>query len=194
MILGRRVVLASASPRRQELLRELVSDFDIVSADLDEDSLTVADPWVTAESLAQAKAEAVLRQCPESFVIGGDTVVALPNEDGSFQQLTKPTSVEDAEQMLTLLSGKTHFVITGVCLAWEQGVRVFSDTSRVTFREMSLEETRAYVATGEPMDKAGSYASQGGGKAFIEKLEGSLTNVIGLPLEKLQDALGDLKA
>jgi septum formation protein len=189
MTLGRSVVLASGSPRRKELLKQLIEEFEIVVSNVDEDALTAADPHETAKLLAQAKALAVLQLRPEALVIGGDTVVALPLGDGTYRQLSKPSSVENAEEILGILSGKTHLVITGVCLASSDGVRTFCDTSKVTFRTLSADEIRRYVATGEPMDKAGAYASQGGAKEFISNLEGSRSNVIGLPLERLSEAL-----
>jgi septum formation protein len=175
------------------LLLEAVEDFEIYVPNIDEDAITSADPVETAEALAKAKASTVLKVRPDCLVIGGDTVVAIPNGDGTFQQLAKPSTAKDAEKMLKLLSGKTHQVITGVCLAWEDGIKVFSDTSLVTFRELTPAEIKAYVKTGEPLDKAGAYACQGGAKGFIEKLEGSETNVVGLPLEKLTTALAEFE-
>lgn len=182
------VVLASASPRRTELLRKLVPDFQVIPAHLDEDALTDPDPWVTAQRLAREKCLAIAGDHPGALVIGGDTVVALPNEDG-WEQLTKPTDVEDAVRILTRLQNNTHTVITGVCLRWPGGLSAFTDESKVTFRSVSESEIRAYIATGEPMDKAGAYGLQGEAKDFIAKVEGSITNVIGLPMEKLQEAL-----
>lgn len=186
------VVLASASPRRQELLRSLVPLFDVVPADLDEDALTDADPWVTAQRLAREKCLAVFASHPESLVIGGDTVVALPLGD-DWVQLTKPVDVEDAVRILSSLQGATHTVITGVCLRWPKGMVAFTESSKVTFRSVSEAEIRAYIATGDPMDKAGAYGLQGGAKDFIAKVEGSVTNVIGLPMERLEEALREVK-
>ena len=193
MILGMDVVLASGSPRRQHLLCELVEDFEIFLPEVDEEALTRPDPQETAEILAQAKAEFVLKSRPDCFVIGGDTVVALPKDDGTYQQLSKPANKKDAEKMLALLSGKTHLVITGVCFAWKNNLKVFSETSKVTFRTLESAEIKAYVATGEPMDKAGAYACQGGAKKFIENVEGSLSNVVGLPLERSQREIEELE-
>ncbi len=192
MISNLSVVLASGSPRRQHLLLDLVEDFEIFVPEVDEDALTVEDPQETAIKLATAKAEAVFAVRQDCLVIGGDTVVAIPNEDGTFTQLAKPSSKKDAERMLRLLSGRTHLVITGVCLIWADGRHVLSDTSQVTFKEMTPAEIKDYVATGEPLDKAGAYACQGGAKKFIERIDGSLTNVIGLPTEKLQQAMESL--
>ena len=186
MILGKDVVLASGSPRRQHLLLELVEDFEIFVPEIDEDSLTSEDPVQTAETLAQAKAAAVFQKRPDGFVIGGDTVVALPLEKGGFTLLGKPKNKKDAEKILGQLSGKSHLVITGVSFIWSGGQKTFSETSKVTFRVLDPAEIKAYVATGEPMDKAGAYASQGGAAKFIESIEGSKFNVIGLPIERAQ--------
>ena len=158
----------------------------MVVSDVDEDALTVSDPYSTAEGLAKAKASTVFQLRPNALVIGGDTVVALPLEIGGYIQFSKPMNHRDAIRMLSQLSGRTHLVITGICLKWPEGERIFSDTSRVTFRDLNQEEIEAYVATGIPMDKAGSYAIQQGAEGFVKKLDGSLSNVIGLPLEKLK--------
>lgn len=178
-----RVILASASPRRKELLAQLIPEFSVVVSAVDEDSLTLSDPWQTAMRLAHAKAMAVGE--PGALVLGADTVVALP--DGT--QLTKPVDREDAIRMLQALSGRTHHVITGVCLAFGSWQEVFQSTSTVTFLPLSGDQIAAYVDTGEPMDKAGGYAIQGGAAPFVECLEGSLSNVIGLPLERLEAEL-----
>ncbi len=185
------VVLASASPRRRDLLRELVPEFTVDPADVDEDALTDDDPWVTAQRLAREKALAVRERHPDALVIGGDTVVALEGEAG-WSQLAKPLDEADARRMLGLLSGRTHTVITGVCLVWPGGLSAFTEATRVTFKAMSEGEIGAYVATGEPMDKAGAYGFQGGARPFVERVEGSVSNVIGLPLERLEEALGAL--
>jgi septum formation protein len=182
------VVLASASPRRQELLRQLVSCFEVIPAHVDEDALTVDDPWETAARLALAKAQTVAANRPDSLVIGSDTVVAIEEATG-FRQLAKPSDATDAVQMLTALSGRTHYVITGVALVHVQRMWVESDTTKVQFRKLTEAEVSDYVETGEPMDKAGAYAIQGGAAGFVESVEGSTSNVIGLPLELLERML-----
>lgn len=182
------VILASASPRRRELFAELVPEFSIVVADVDEEALTSADPWRTAEDLAQAKASAVSARHPEAVVIGGDTVVAV-QQDGLWVQLAKPRDEEDAVRMLRTLSGREHVVVTGVSLVWPTGGQTFSETTRVRFRDLSEEEIRRYVRTGEPMDKAGGYAIQGGAANFVIACDGSRSNVIGLPMEALEREL-----
>jgi len=186
------VVLASASPRRQELLRALLPDFTVDPADIDEDALTHADPDLTARTLAREKAIAVAARHPDSLIIAGDTVVALP-EGTEWHQLTKPTDTANACHILRQLAGRTHHVITGICLRWPGGMSVFAESSRVTFRALTETEISNYVATGEPMDKAGAYGLQGGAKGFVAKIEGSVTNVIGLPVERLKEALAEIK-
>ena len=183
------VVLASGSPRRKELLRDLIPEFEIVVSDIDEDALTVPDPYQTAEGLALAKARAVAKLRPEALVIGGDTVVALPTDDGQFVQFAKPESKTHACEMVRALSGKTHRVITGLALVSVGHEVVVSDTTHVTFCELSDVEIEAYVETGIPMDKAGAYAIQQGAESFVERVEGSVSNVIGLPMERLSESL-----
>lgn len=182
------VVLASASPRRVELLKQLIPEFEVIPADLDEDALTVKDPWETAKRLALAKAKAVAVQRPDALVIGSDTVVALPSFESTIQ-LTKPTDVQDAIRILTALSGKSHWVITGVALVSPDFEVVEADETSVTFRDLEQLEIEEYVSTGEPMDKAGGYAIQGGAADFVANTTGSLSNVIGLPLEQVQRML-----
>lgn len=185
------VVLASASPRRKELLGQWGWPFAVVPSAVDEDALTDPDPWITARRLAREKALAVFAQQSESLVIGADTVVALPDGDG-WIQLAKPVDVADAVRMLTTLQNNTHTVITGVCLKWSGGLSSFTEESRVTFRAVSPEEIERYVATGEPMDKAGAYGLQGMAKQFVARVEGSVTNVIGLPMERLEEAVREM--
>ena len=174
------VVLSSASPRRQELLREIVPNFEVISADVDESVLPGETPGELAQRLAIVKAEAVLAVRPRSLIIAGDTVVALPSEI-----LGKPVDAEDAQRMLRALSGQTHEVLTGIAIYWPGHHESFVETTRVTFSDLSDEQITGYVATSEPMDKAGAYAIQGGAAAFVTRVEGSLTSVIGLPTERL---------
>lgn len=182
------MVLASASPRRQELLGRLVEGFEVCPADIDEDALVDPDPWVTAQRLAREKAFAVYGQKPGSLVIGGDTVVAL-ERGNEWRQLAKPRDPGDAARMLMELSGKTHVVVTGVCVVWPGGMSAFTEASRVAFRELDEQEVVRYVATGSPMDKAGAYGLQDGSQDFILRVEGDVDNVIGLPVERLREAL-----
>lgn len=188
------VVLASASPRRRELLKELVPSFEVAAAEIDEDAETLDDPFETARRLALLKARNVAGVRPGALVIGGDTVVALPDPDGGYVQLAKPVDVEDAVRMLGLLSGRSHSVVTGVALVWSGGELADRCESKVAFRALDEAEIRAYVATGEPMDKAGAYAVQAGGGTFVKAIEGSRSNVIGLPLELLSSMLLDVQS
>lgn len=193
-ILGRMVplVLASASPRRRELLASLGYDFEVVASEVDEEALTVPDPWETAEQLALAKARAVFGLRREALVIGGDTVVALPVPGGGFVHLAKPQDVPDAVRMLGQLSDQEHLVITGVAVVHGGGEESFTETTRVRFRALSREEIETYVATGEPMDKAGAYAIQAGAASFVQSIEGTKSNVIGLPVERLEPLISPL--
>ena len=177
-------VLASASPRRQEFLRKVIRDFEVDAADLDEDSLTITDPVATAETLALAKGRHVAARHPNSVVIAGDTVVALEE-----RQFAKPVDASHACEMLRALSGQRHRVITALAVVWPTGEVVQSDTAWVRFRELSDEEILAYVESGEPMDKAGAYAIQGGAAPFVAELEGDMETVIGLPTRLLRSEL-----
>lgn len=185
------VILASGSPRRKVLLGQIVEEFEVVVPDLDESALVQSDPWGTAESLALAKASLVAKANRNRIVIGGDTVVAIALNDGEteYRQLGKPGDEDEAHRMLRALSGKRHAVITGVAIRTPHGTDVFSETSRVVFRDLDDDEIRAYISTGEPMDKAGAYAIQGGAAAFVAEVEGSMSNIVGLPLEALEERL-----
>lgn len=171
-----RLVLASASPRRRELLGQLGLRFEVVAANIDE----TPHPQEPAEAyvlrLAREKAGSVAARHPEDWVLAADTTVALGGE-----LLGKPASVEEARSMLQRLSGRTHEVYTGVALAGRAEGSLVA-RSRVTFRELSMAEIDWYAASGEPLDKAGSYAVQGKGGFLVASVEGSPTNVIGLPL------------
>lgn len=190
------VVLASASPRRKEILARHIPDFEVVPADIDEDALTTPNPWQTAQSLARDKALKVAESHPDALVIAGDTVVALadpndgllPNEK-PHEMLAKPIGHADAAAMLAKLQGRSHLVITGLCLKWPKGMRLATETTRVHFRPMTPADIDNYLALGESMDKAGAYAYQGEAKHIVDRVEGSETNVIGLPEELLIESL-----
>ena len=173
------LVLASASPRRQELLRNAGIPFVIQPSDIPEIPLPGESPQIFAERLAREKALAVLQQRPKDTVLGADTVVLV---DG--QILGKPSDPEDAARMLRLLSGRSHRVITGVCLVGPESkaVDVRSETTLVTMDSLSDDDVRSYVASGEPMDKAGAYAIQGIASRWISRIEGDYFNVVGLPV------------
>jgi len=183
------IVLASASPRRQELLRNAGIAFVVQPAEVDETPLAGELARACAERLARAKAQAVSQTRPGDLVLGADTIVVV---DGAI--LGKPCDADDAARMLRLLSGRTHEVITGVCLTGPRGENVASETTLVTVSEIVDEEIRAYVATGEPMDKAGAYAIQGMASRWIPRIEGDYSNVVGLPVALVWGILRRLEA
>jgi len=180
------IVLASSSPRRRRLLRELGVAFSVRVPDVDERPLSGERPGPHVRRLALAKARAVARGlapgCGAQWVVGADTVVVL---DGRI--LGKPRDAADARGMLARLSGRTHEVLTGVALVPAAGGRARTAVvrSRVTMKPFDEATIRRYVAGGEPLDKAGSYAVQGRGRHLVARVAGSLTNVVGLPLERL---------
>jgi len=171
------LVLASASPRRQELLRNAGIPFEVQPADISEDPQPGEAAKDCAERLAREKALAVAGQRPQDCVLGADTVVVV---DG--QILGKPSDAADAARMLRLLSGREHQVITGVCLVASGQRSVASETTSVTMSEISEKEITDYVASGEPMDKAGAYGIQGIASRWIPRIEGDYCNVVGLPV------------
>ncbi len=188
------LVLASASPRRQELLRNAGIPFSVFPANISEAPLPGENPRHCAERLAREKAHATLREHPEKLVLGADTIVVV---DGEI--LGKPRNQADASRMLRLLSGRTHQVITGVCLVGslrtgnqklETGFEdTRSETTKVTMTGLTDEEIQSYIATGEPMDKAGAYAIQGMASRWIPRIEGDYFNVVGLPMALVQTML-----
>lgn len=179
------VVLASASPRRSELLRNLGLSFTICPADIDEESMTAKSPALLVEALSSAKAAKVAAQSPsDALVIAADTVVVL---DGTV--LGKPSDPSSAHAMLSSLSGKIHEVYTGVTLRQGSHEVCFHERSEVQFRALSEEEITAYIQTGEPMDKSGSYGIQGFGALLVSEIRGDYFNVMGLPLCRLGLAL-----
>jgi septum formation protein len=171
------LVLASASPRRQELLRNAGIPFEVEPAHIPEDPLPGEGARECAERLAREKALAIAEKRPTDVVLGADTLVVI---DG--QILGKPTDASDAARMLRMLSGREHQVITGVCLVVSGQCSVASETSAVTMSAISTKEIAAYVASGEPMDKAGAYAIQGIASRWIPRIEGDYSNVVGLPV------------
>ena len=178
------IILASASPRRQELLKYIVPDFRIIPADIDETLPEDISAEKSAEFLAVKKAKHISEKYPESVVIGSDTVVVI---DGEI--LGKPKDPADAERMLKKLSRKTHAVITGVCISCGEISESFSCKTSVKFFPLTDEEIREYIATGEPMDKAGAYGIQGKGCLLAESVEGDFFNVVGLPASMLKRRL-----
>jgi septum formation protein len=181
-----RLVLASGSPRRKELLAQLGVVYEVIVSDVDEELRDQLDPSETVLLLARQKVDAIVKQEPDAFVLGADTEVFL---DG--RRFGKPSTLDDARAMLRRLSGRTHQVLTGVVL-WNPVLRQREERvieSGVTMKSMSLQEIEDYVATGEPMDRAGSYAIQGIGGELVAGVEGCYTNVIGLPLCATVDLL-----
>ncbi|HSZ17298.1 MAG TPA: Maf family protein [Terracidiphilus sp.] len=187
------LVLASASPRRRELLTQAGYTFAIHPAHIPEDPLPNEDPIAYVVRLARQKAEAVFAeltradaseerapaapQVPLPQVLGADTTVTLDN-----QIFGKPADPEDAARMLRLLSGRTHRVVTGVAVVTAQRTEVAAEVTGVRFLTLSEQEIAAYIATGEPMDKAGAYAIQGRAARWIPRITGDYSNVVGLPL------------
>ena len=171
------VVLASASPRRRELLQTAGVDFTVKVSDADEHIEPDTPPHEAVVSLARQKAQAVAKACPNDLVIGADTVVVY---DGAI--LGKPADAADAARMLRMLSGKTHVVYTGVCLLYGKKEETFFEQTQVTFFPLTEQEIDAYVATGEPMDKAGAYGIQGRGCTLVQSICGDYFNVVGLPV------------
>jgi nucleoside triphosphate pyrophosphatase len=177
------LVLASASPRRRELLTQAGFFFEIHPAHIPEDPLPQEDPIAYVTRLARQKAEAIYSQLTRSqpnpglVVLGADTTVTIDKEI-----LGKPENSEDAARILRLLSGRTHRVITGVSLVSEKQTQTAAEVTAVQFLSVSEEEIAAYVATGEPMDKAGAYAIQGYAARWIPRIQGCYFNVVGLPI------------
>jgi septum formation protein len=185
------VVLASSSPRRKEILASLSLRFEVRAAEVDESLLPAESAFDAAERLARAKVAAVLEAAfgstPDALVVAADTLVVL---DGA--ALGKPRDRADARRMLSALAGRAHDVVTGVACA--RGGRVVSgrETTRVVFAPMSQTEIVEYAETGEPDDKAGAYALQGIGGLFVERVEGSPSNVVGLPVRLLYRLASEL--
>jgi septum formation protein len=172
------LVLASASPRRQQLLRTAGIAFTVRPAEVDEQALPGEAPEAYASRLAEAKARACWQ--PGEVTLGADTVVTLDN-----LLLGKPRDGADARRMLRLLSGRTHLVLTGICLYDGSETRSAVETTQVEFLELSDEEIERYVAAGEPLDKAGAYGIQGEASKFVRRIDGCYFNVVGLPLARV---------
>ena len=182
----RHFILASGSPRRKRLLQDAGLAFDVVQAppDVEEGAAPLPDPEDEAMRRALAKAGFVAKVNPGAFVLGADTVVVL---DGEI--LGKPSDGEDASRMLGLLSGRTHEVITAFALLGPETRHEEAVSTRVSFREIDGEIIGRYAESGEPMDKAGAYAIQGMGGSLVDKVEGSYTNVVGLPVAEVLKVL-----
>lgn len=175
------IVLASASPRRFELLKQIGLDFKVVPSNFEEDMEGKSSFEELAKQNAKAKGLCVAERYPESLVISADTVVAYAR-----RILGKPSNENEAYEMLKLLSGKTHQVYTGIGLFLKKydGLKLDAVCTNVTFRNLSEEEILAYINTGEPFDKAGAYGIQGQGALLVERIDGCYYNVVGFPLAK----------
>ena len=188
------IILASASPRREQLLREMGIHFVVVRPDGVEERLGGAAPDVLAMQNAQRKARAVAGRHPDSLVIGADTIVVLNDK-----VFGKPTDYHEAADMLGQLAGRQHEVITGVCLIHHalDTELTFADTTRVWMRPLASPQIADYFGKVNPLDKAGAYAIQEHGEGIVERIDGSRNNVVGLPTERLQatlERLGILRA
>ena len=175
------LILASASPRRSDILSKLGFEFQVIPSSVDEDEVIWTDPVKIVRLLSELKAIDVQKAHPRKTIIAADTAVIC---DG--RSLTKPKDREDAVEMLEILSGRKHQVITGIALIAPPNIRfIEEETTNVFFTDLSREDITRYIDSGEPFDKAGAYAIQGQASVFIEKVEGCFYNVVGLPIQRL---------
>jgi septum formation protein len=182
-----RVVLASASPRRRELLNLIGIEHEVIPANIDETMRAREAPRRHAERLAREKASTIAKRDPDLITIGADTIVVINRK-----VLGKPADVDQAARMLAMLSGREHMVITAVAVSRGKKLRSAVEEVRVKFRRLREDEIEAYIATGEPMDKAGAYGIQGYGATIVERIEGDYFAVMGLPLVRLVGLMRDV--
>jgi len=184
---GKPIILASASPRRQSLLRWRGYQFEVVPSEIVEE--VAATPQETVRLNARRKAHKVAKLRPDGLVLGVDTEVLFND-----RVMGKPADFADAVRMLSILNGRIHDVFSGVCIVWDGGAqeRTFIERSRVHFNRRTEAEMRAYLRRIEPLDKAGAYAAQDDSGMMIARVEGSFSNVMGLPMEKLEQELAEL--
>jgi len=182
-----KLILASSSPRRKEILEKNGYVFEIISKDTDETMNLSQPPEVNVKKIALKKCEAVSIDYPEDIVISCDTIVVLGNEI-----FGKPKSREDALNMLTRLSGVTHEVLSGVCIKCGKTTSNFVDRCEVRFRNLTNEEIENYVDSGEPFGKAGAYAIQGAGSKLVDYYDGDINTIIGLPILKVRPLIDSL--
>ena len=183
-----RIILASTSPRRKELLASLIKEFEIKPSDYEEDMTLKLTPSELAKTLSYGKAASTAKN-EKGIIIGSDTFISLEGE-----VLGKPHTSKRAKLMLKKLSGKTHEIYTGLAIInteTKKEIKEFEIT-KITFKKLTEKEINTYIATGEPLDKAGAYALQGLARKFITKIDGSETSAIGLPLEKLKKELNKM--
>ena len=177
-------ILASASPRRKELLKKIIDDFKIITSNVDETYPDTMDKMSVAEFLATKKALSVFENNKNDIVIGSDTVIVYNNKIYG-----KPLNKDDAKNMLKTFSNNTHYVVTGVCVASQKRTLSFSSISKVTFYELSDNEIDEYLSDDEYKDKAGSYAIQGKASLFIKNIDGDYNSIMGLPISELNRIL-----
>ncbi|PKM83779.1 MAG: septum formation inhibitor Maf [Firmicutes bacterium HGW-Firmicutes-13] len=185
----KKLILASASPRRSDLLKQIGLDFEVIPSSYQEDNFLKLKPEALTREFAKSKAQEVASSSNCGLVIGADTAVILDDKI-----LGKPESIEEAFEMLKKLSGRMHQVITGLAVVNSENgaAETTHSTTKVWFRELTDKEISSYIKTGEPMDKAGAYGIQGCGALFVEKIEGCYFNVVGLPLAELGRILSGL--
>ena len=182
----KRIILASASPRRKEILNNIGLKFEVITSSAEEKTEPGLPPHMIVQELSMLKGADVAAKIEDALVISADTIVWMKGE-----MLGKPKDAENAKQMLKMLSGNVHEVYTGVCVTDSKSGKSVSDyeVTKVHFRTLSDEEITSYINTFEPLDKAGAYGIQGKGCLFVEKIEGDYLNVVGLPVVKLAKIL-----
>jgi septum formation protein len=191
LIDGKRFILASSSPRRVEILKKARIDFEVIFPENIKEEEISDDPVSHVLELSRKKAESVSQKVKDGFILGSDTIVVLNKEI-----LGKPKDQVDAFRILKKLSGKEHKVYTGITLLDIKNGKISSDyqLTKVKFNQLKNKEIEDYIKTGEPMDKAGAYGIQGMGNFLVEKIDGDLDNVIGLPMKKLKELLLKIKS
>ena len=178
------IILASASPRRRELMKLITNNFTAVSVDADETIPSNIESLEASEYLAKIKTKSALEKFPENIIIGCDTTVICNNKI-----LCKPKDKDVCREFMQMLSGRTHQVATGCCIMNQNVMNSFTVITDVTFRQLSDDEIETYISTNEPYDKAGGYGIQGKGALLIEKINGDYFNVVGLPVSRLNQEL-----
>lgn len=180
------LILASSSPRRRDFLNNMGVSYQIIKPRIDESALEGEDPLVYVQRMAKTKAQVIAAEHDSEVVLAADTIVVVGK-----QILGKPVDREDAKRILRTLSGKTHQVMTAVCIGKGSDVRMLTEITNVTFAPLSEDLIATYVASGECDDKSGAYAVQGIGAMFIEKVEGSVSSVVGLPICQVRKVLAE---
>lgn len=188
--MNRKIVLASTSPRRKELLEKTGIVFEICPGDYEEDMTLSMEPKELAKFLSKGKAESVVSKFPDALIIGSDTFLAFND-----MVLGKPHKPEKAKEMLQMLRGNCHSVLTGYAIIDTKNNKIVNDVveTKVYFKNYSDQEIDEYIATGEPLDRAGAYAIQERGAALVEKIEGDLDSAIGLPVKNILEALKEFE-